>query len=192
MARWVAGMSITSGGTPVDAGVGAESIVASARAAESDVGARVSTGAGVAARRPCRRWLHSYSVGGQRSRMDGTGGCSMGWSSTSGRRHIVREQLECDIRLRSHICSIVSICVAVVKLVGLHAMPRRIARCLHGKEQRSGCIAVGLGKRQKCWPGVAKAPRCSLRVARAMCHKSHSAVGKLPLSLRDRLLVAWG
>ena len=87
-----------------------------------------------------------------------------------------REQLECVSRLGGHICSIMRICVLALHLVGLHGVPRRITECLHGKEQRSGCIAVGLGKREKRRPGVAKALKCSVRVARAVCQISHEAL----------------
>ena len=38
-------------------------------------------------------------------------------------------------------------------------MHRGVTECLHREEQRSGCIAVGLGKREKRWPGVTRTPK---------------------------------
>ena len=49
--------------------------------------------------------------------------------------------------------------VPTVQLVGLHGRHRGVTECLHREEQRSGCITVGLGKREKRWPGVTRTPK---------------------------------
>jgi hypothetical protein len=95
-----------------------------------------------------------------------------------------REQLECVSRMRGHICSSMGIIVPAVKLIELHGVPSGIAVCLHGKQQRCGCIAVGLGKRKERWPRV---PDDNIRRAsrfhrrRHVCLDDGQVLGHSPL-----------
>ena len=78
-------------------------------------------------------------------------------------------------RLRGHISSIMSISVPAVQLVGLHGLLRDVTDCVHREEQRSRCITVGLGKRKKRGPGVARNPKSRVRVVRVVRHASYGA-----------------